>query len=405
MYKFIHFSDTHLGRKHPSEISKERVESSIKALEFCVNKAVEEQVDFVLHSGDFFDTVYPWHTVIDAAKDKLKPLIEENIPMYVIRGNHDRSYGQGRKLKGIALEHMDFDNIHIIDPSPHDFPEKGYLDFNDDIRVYGLGYHASRTPEILSEAVFECDKFNILLMHDFVKGVTQSFSENVVPADVIGQKDLQYVGIGHDHEANPVTWIDDVLFAVPGGTIDYDFNTTDFGKKYNLVEIEDGEVVDVETGSVPQSLELVKIDFDIDEFSEDNVLEELESVFEEGKSYAVKLRLFGELENSRTDLPISEVVDTVEEEFDCVLSCGIIDNTVLEGMKSYDSEEGDDGFDIESYLRNHLGEESSEGLVRLHEFGDGLLGNEENLTSSGFNLNKQGREKLEEKVEKELFEE
>ena len=68
MYKFIHFSDTHVGRKSPTEVSKERVESSIEALEFCVVKAVEEDVDFVVHSGDFFDTVYPWHTVIDAAR-------------------------------------------------------------------------------------------------------------------------------------------------------------------------------------------------------------------------------------------------------------------------------------------------------------------------------------------------
>jgi len=72
MYKVLHCGDTHLGRKQPSKINKKRVESSIQALDHCVQRAVEEDVDFIVHAGDVFDTVYPWHSVIDAAKEKLE---------------------------------------------------------------------------------------------------------------------------------------------------------------------------------------------------------------------------------------------------------------------------------------------------------------------------------------------
>ena len=408
MYKFIHFSDTHIGRKSPTEISKERVESSIKALEYCVDKAVEEDVDFVVHSGDFFDTVYPWHTVIDAAKEKIKPLADKGIPMYVIRGNHDRSFGQGRKLKGIAMEHLKNEYVKILDPSPHEFPQNGHIDVNEDIRVYGLGYHASRTPEILDDADFASDKFNILLLHDFVEGVTRKFSDNVVSADKISSKDLDYVGIGHDHEAVPRKVIDDVFFAAPGGTIDYDFNTTDCGKHYNIVEVDNREIVDVETGSVPQSLELMKLDFELEEVeNREDVLESVEKSIEDGsgRSYALKLRFFGEVGEDGPSLSFSSVAESVEEHYESVLMCGVIDNTVLEGMNSYDIEGGGEQFNVDDYLSSHLDEDLGKNMVLLHEFADGMLGDEENLTSTGFNLNKEGRKKLKKKVEEVLFEE
>lgn len=406
MYKFLHFSDTHVGRKHPTEVSKERVESSIEALNYCVDKAIEEDVDFVVHSGDFFDTVYPWHTVIDAAKQKIQRLADNKIPMYVIRGNHDRSFGQGRKLKGIAMEHLDNDYVHILDPSPHEFPEKGYFDFNEEIRVYGLGYHASRTPEILREAEFNSNKFNILLLHDFVEGVTRKFSDNVVSADKIASKDLDYVGIGHDHEAVPQKEISDVLFAAPGGTIDYDFNTTNFGKHYNVVEVEGGEIIDVDTGDVPQSLELIKLDFELEEIdNRSDILDRVKDYVESDKNYALKLRIFGEVDEKGPSLNFSSIAEEIEDSIDSVLMCGIIDNTVLEGMKSYDVENGEDRFDVSEYLSNHLDDNLDDKIVQLHEKADGLLGDEENLTSTGFNLNKDGRNELERKVEEVLFKE
>lgn len=405
MYKFLHFTDTHIGRKHPTEISKERVESSIQALDHCVEKAVEEEVDFVIHSGDFFDTVYPWHTVIDAAKEKIKPLKENKIPLYIIRGNHDRSFGQGRKLKGIATEHLGNDFVHLIDPSPHEFPENGYEDFNEEIRIYGLGYHASRAAEILNDADFSSDKFNILLLHDFVEGVTRTFSDNNVSADKLASKDLDYVGIGHDHEPTPQKEINGVIFAVPGGTIDYDFNTTDFGKHYNIAEVENGEITRLETFDVPQSLELVKLDFDVDEFREfSNVEEKISKYVDSDKNYALKLRVFGEISEDEDALNFTGVSEEVESSFSNVLMCGVIDNTVFEGMKSYDVD-NEDSFDVAEYLSAHLDEDVSEDLVLLHESADSLLSNEENLTSSGFNLNKDGRKELAEKVEEVIFEE
>ena len=400
MYKVLHFSDSHLGRNHPSKISKERVQSSIKAFRYCIEKAVEEDVDFVIHAGDVFDTVYPWHTVIESAKKELEKLEEENIPMYCIRGNHDRSFGQGRSLKGLAIEHLTSDNVKLIDPQAAEFPENGFIDHDENIRIYGLGYHASRTQEILREFNPETEKFNFLLLHDFIDGVTRSYSENTGKADVIAGKDVQYVAIGHDHQPNPEQRIGSTVFSATGGTVDYDFNTTSFGKTYNILEIDtDSEEVELENYEIPQELELVKENFSVDDRIEE-ILETIKQKMETGKKYAFKLKISGKAD-SETEIPSQEISERIEEVENVLLAETILDIKV-EGMDEY--EDGSDKFNIHEYLEKHLQNNSvDKEVVELHEKTEDMLGNEENLTRSGFSLGKESRRDLRRKVEKKLF--
>ena len=401
MYKVLHFGDSHLGRKHPSKISKERVQSSIKAFRYCIEKAVEEEVDFVIHAGDVFDTVYPWHTVIESAKKELEKLEEAEIPMYCIRGNHDRSFGQGRSLKGLAIEHLTSDYVKLIDPQAAEFPENSFIDHDENIRIYGLGYHASRTPEVLRDFKPESGKFNFLLLHDFVDGVTRSYSENTVKADMIAGKDLDYVAIGHDHQPNPEQRIGSTVFAATGGTVDYDFNTTSFGKTYNILEIdaEDHEV-ELENHEIPQELELVKENFTVED-SREGILDTVRERMEEGKKYAFKLKISGEVD-SETDIPSQEISGDVEEIENVLLAETILDIR-LEDLDEYEDES--DRFNIHEYLEKHLQNNSAQkGLMELHDRTEDMLANEENLTRSGFSLEKDSRRKIHSEVEEKLFE-
>ena len=400
MYKVLHFGDSHLGRKHPSKISKERVQSSIKAFRHCINTAVEEDVDFVIHAGDVFDTVYPWHTVIESAKKELQKLEDAEIPMYCIRGNHDRSFGQGRSLKGLAIEHLTSRHVKLIDPQAAEFPENGFIDHDENIRIYGLGYHASRTPEILREFDPEDDKFNFLLLHDFIDGVTRSYSENTAKADMIAGKDVDYVAIGHDHQPNPEQRIGSTVFAATGGTIDYDFNTTSFGKTYNLLEIDtDSGDIELENHEMPQGLELIKENFTAEDTRE-NILERVRSKMEESKKYAFKLKITGEVD-SETEVPSQEISEDVENIENILLAETILDIR-LEGLDEY--EDDTEKFNIHEYLEKHLQNNSiQEELIELHEKTENMLANEENLTRSGFSLGKDARQKLQSNVDEKIF--
>jgi exonuclease SbcD len=400
-YKVFHFGDTHLGRKHPSQIRKERVQSTVKAFRYCIDKAIEEDVDFVIHAGDVFDTVYPWHTVIEHAKNALKKLEEAEIPMYVIRGNHDRSFGQGRMMKGIATEHLESDWVHLIDPQAAEFPENGFIDHDENIRIYGLGYHANKTARILEDFEPESDRFNFLLLHDFIDGVTRSYSENTAKADNIAGKDLDYVAIGHDHQPNQEERIGDTVFAATGGTVDYDFNTTQFGKGYNILEVDaENHEVEVEEHEVPQELELKKEVFDVED-SREEIKERIESQVEEGKKYAFKLKITGETDAAH-QIPTQEISEDVEQIEGVILAETILD-VQLEGVDEYDSKEGEQ-FNVEEFLEEHLQNNSAEEEFKtLHSDADSMLSNEENLTSSGFSLKKDAKKDLRRKIRKELF--
>lgn len=402
-YRFMHFGDTHLGRKQPSKISQERVDSSIKALEHCVEKAVKEDVDFIVHAGDVFDTVYPWHSVIERAQKALKPLEKSQTPMYVIRGNHDRSYGRGRTLKGLAIDHLENEYFKLIDPSPEEFNQNGFIDHDENIRIHGLGYHSKKTPEILEEFEPENDKFNILLLHDFVDGVTRKYSDNVAKAKDIAEKDIQYVAIGHDHQPNPGTRINNTVFAATGGTIDYDFNTTSFGKCYNIVEVDEDGKVETETREIPQELELRNMTV-LMENAELNPIRKRIQQIRNGNKLALKIRVKGTVgETDPSEIPTHEIAQNIEREFDEVVMAEVLLDLRINEYEEEDKKDAQT-FSIERYLKeNFEDKETVEEILELHEKADAMLANDENMTPTGFNLKKGARQNLQQKVEEKLF--
>jgi DNA repair protein SbcD/Mre11 len=85
--KFAHFADLHLGSWRDQRIADISTRAFLQALETCKS----ENVDFILISGDMFNTSLP---AIDCLKDvvsALKNLSDSNIPVYIIAGSHDFS--------------------------------------------------------------------------------------------------------------------------------------------------------------------------------------------------------------------------------------------------------------------------------------------------------------------------
>ena len=87
--KFIHVTDTHLGKRE-SRI-EEREQDFYKAFEQVIDKAIEEKVDFVVHSGDLFDVARPPTRTLIFAVKQLTRLKDEGIPCYIAAGSHGPS--------------------------------------------------------------------------------------------------------------------------------------------------------------------------------------------------------------------------------------------------------------------------------------------------------------------------
>ena len=85
--KFAHLADTHLGYRQYGLIEREK--DFYEVFEKVIDKIIEEKVDFVIHSGDLFETARPSPNALLAFQKGLLKLKGAGIPMYAIAGNHD----------------------------------------------------------------------------------------------------------------------------------------------------------------------------------------------------------------------------------------------------------------------------------------------------------------------------
>jgi hypothetical protein len=85
--KFAHLADCHIGGWRDPKMRS----LSIKAFSKAVEKIIEENVDFVLISGDLFNTSMPNFEGLKETVLNLKKINEKNIKVYVVPGSHDFS--------------------------------------------------------------------------------------------------------------------------------------------------------------------------------------------------------------------------------------------------------------------------------------------------------------------------
>lgn len=85
MNKFAHLSDCHIGAWRDERLRDLNLQAFEKAVDLCI----EEKVDFILISGDLFDSNIPDLYQVRRAVKKLMFAKEKGINLYLIFGSHD----------------------------------------------------------------------------------------------------------------------------------------------------------------------------------------------------------------------------------------------------------------------------------------------------------------------------
>ncbi|MEW5759416.1 MAG: DNA repair exonuclease [Candidatus Thermoplasmatota archaeon] len=88
--KFAHISDCHLGAFRDGKLRELNTKTFINAMDRCI----EENVDFIIISGDLFHVNIPEMSITRTAVEKLREIKENGIKVYVIYGSHDFSAGE-----------------------------------------------------------------------------------------------------------------------------------------------------------------------------------------------------------------------------------------------------------------------------------------------------------------------
>jgi len=233
--RFLHISDTHLGYQQYN--NKDREKDYFDVFQEAIDKAIEKNVDFIIHTGDFFHSSRPSNESILDGLYLIKKLKDHKIPMFVIPGNHDR--GSGTRDRN-ALEILSEFGLRLLNTDSN----TDFIEYNG-ANIFGLKYispiHFKRKIilkdilENLYEKATDKNNFNILMLHLEFSPVFSS-SELRTISDVPFEYD--YVGIGHYHQRQEPIKEEGRYVVYPGSTEYTQFNEKSYVEKgCYLVEV------------------------------------------------------------------------------------------------------------------------------------------------------------------------
>ena len=259
--KLLHTADLHIG-KIVNEFSM--LEDQKYVLNQILQIVKEEEIDGVLISGDVYDRSIPPAEAVSILDWFLTTLIEREVKVFVIAGNHDSAErvgfassildGKGLYIGGtydgnLRTIRMEKANV-IVDITLLPFVKPQVVQYykEETIRTYEEGVQCSLKDLNLDHSVT-----NILLAHHFVTagGVDpeQSDSETEISLGGIDKVDtsvfdeFDYVALGHIHRPQRIGR-DTIRYA--GSPIKYSFSEVHHKKSVAILEIGENKEIDIQ---------------------------------------------------------------------------------------------------------------------------------------------------------------
>jgi len=307
MIKFAHLADCHLGSWRQEELQKLNFQSFQKTIEICIN----EKVDFILISGDLFDSAYPPIEILKETFAEFKKIYEAKIPVFLIAGSHDFS-ASGKTFLDV-LEKAGFckniENCVIKEDgklvlSPHIYK---------DIAIFGYaGKKSGMEIEDLKNISFDSVyPFSIFMLHTTISDVV-----GTIPMESIDKLKLplaNYYALGHIHQVFEKQEASSV-FVYPGPIYPNNFQ--------ELVDLQYGsfQLVTIDGGKIKtQNIKLKIKEVAYFEIEVDNGLTATEKVIREFDKAnladkIVLLKLKGTMLQGKTgDIRFNEIEDFVKK--------------------------------------------------------------------------------------------
>ena len=196
---FIHAADLHLGgmfsgfRHLPDPLFEKLITSSYKALKHLVQTAIKEKVDFVLLAGDIYDVDQRSLKAQIQFQKAMEELNKEEIPVYLIHGNHDFLEG---KYFNLSLP----SNVYVFGQEVE--VEEYKKDDGTTVMLYGFSYGKRHVRDRMIDGYIKqaAGDFHIGLLHGNLEGETAH--GNYAPftkKDLLG-KGFDYWALGHIHK-------------------------------------------------------------------------------------------------------------------------------------------------------------------------------------------------------------
>jgi DNA repair protein SbcD/Mre11 len=377
MVRFAHISDVHLGGWKQQQLQDLNLRSFKKAIDVCI----EKKVDFVLISGDLFDSAYPPIEILKETFAEFKRLKEAKLTCFIIAGSHDYSIS-GKTFLDV-LEKAGFcKNVTDIEENE----ERILLNptIFGGVAIYGYPGKKSglEIPDLRRIKLNDSPGlFKIFMLHTTIDKAKGTLPVDAIETDLLPQAD--YYALGHLHMDFQYQ-----NFVYPGPIFPNNFQ--------ELEDLQNGSFYIVDTS---KEVSLQKIELKIKEtilidIELKNALNATEQIVSEIEKRDVEdkiilLRLRGELEKgSSSDIKFSQVEETAirkkayfllknthelkTKEVEMEMEIKNIDNIEEETIKIYSQQNPVDFNNFIPQLMNSLSIDKQEG-EKIESFTNRLM--------------------------------
>ncbi len=240
MFRFLHAADIHLdsplkGLEAHEDAPVDQLRGATRrAFDNLIDLAIEEEVDFVLISGDLYDGDWKDYNTGLFFADRMGRLNRAGIKVFIVSGNHDAA---SQITKAMPLP----DNVTLFSSRK---PSSQKLE-DLMVSIHGQSYSSRAVTENLAAHYPQHDShsFNIGLLHSSLTG--REGHEDYAPCSVddLKSKGYEYWALGHVHKREIVS--EEPLIVFPGNIQGRHIKETG-AKGATLVTVEDGRITKIE---------------------------------------------------------------------------------------------------------------------------------------------------------------
>jgi len=215
--KFAHLADCHIGSWRDPKLK----DVSTIAFNKAMDKCIEEKVDFILISGDLFNTSLPRIDNLKTVVGTFKQLKEKNIPVYIIPGSHDYS-PSGKTMLDVLENAGLFTNVVKGEEINGKLKLNFTIDKKTGAKITGmLGKRYSLEKEYYKNLILENleqeDGYKIFMFHSGIDELKPEDMQNIItqPLSLL-PKNFNYYAGGHVHIVKDTIIEGYGLIAYPG---------------------------------------------------------------------------------------------------------------------------------------------------------------------------------------------
>lgn len=302
--KFAHFADIHIG----SWADERLAEASTKAFTKAVGVCIEKAVDFILISGDFFNTSLPSIDRLKEVASKLKELSDRGLPVYIIPGSHDFS-PTGKTMLDVLENAGLLTNVMRGGGDDGKLQLKFTVDKKTGAKIVGIGGKKGMLDkhyyeQLVLDNLEKESGFRIFMFHTAIEEFKPSGLEQMdaVPLAML-PKGFSYYAGGHIHRVFERLVPGYGLITMPGPLFPNNFDELELvgnGGFYIVESSPDGKVKATHCPVIVHNVYTINVD--AEKKNPEEVTEELMAAVEQKEFYntIILVRVAGKLRSGKT---------------------------------------------------------------------------------------------------------